>query len=136
MPINLFDVLTTNITTIYTFLREQDGKNLQYSCKELAFNIAEIRNIVQPLFHSDIYAEDLNGHAFLLGKPCLRPSGDIYYQKIWNSSDTKFGVYFDNGYDDSRLITVKTGAEACEIVTAIQDFVRGKRLQRQVQRDY
>ena len=37
-------------TNIYRYLRVQDGKNLQYTCKDIAQIIAEIRN--KPAFKS------------------------------------------------------------------------------------
>ena len=45
---NILYVVNTNI---YQYLRVQEGKNLQYTCKDIAQIIAEIRN--KPAFKSD-----------------------------------------------------------------------------------
>jgi hypothetical protein len=78
-------------TNIYQYLRVQDGKNLQYTCNDIAQIIAEIRN--KPAFKSDptgcapfsaeIYTQDAKGNATLYGKPCKAVAGyDVKYHKI------------------------------------------------------
>jgi len=78
-------------TNIYRYLRVQEGKNLQYTCKDIAQIIAEIRNkpafksdpILCAPFQPDIYTQDLEGNATLFGKPCKAVAGyDVKYFKI------------------------------------------------------
>ena len=49
--VSINDILYIVNTNIYKYLRVQDGKNLQYTCKDIAQIITELRN--KPAFKSD-----------------------------------------------------------------------------------
>ena len=106
---NILYIVNTNI---YKYLRVQDGKNLQYTCKDIAQIITELRN--KPAFKSDptmsapfspdIYTEDLEGNAtFYDIKLKYKPYDKIGYgkkkpgiiEKLLNpEASVKYAIYF------------------------------------------
>jgi len=134
-------------TNIYQYLRVQDGKNLQYTCKDIAQIIAELRN--KPAFKSDptgcdpfseIYTEELEGKkAYLFGKPIDRPNGTVTYEVMYPNdflyndinyirSVPKEQIWYNIVVDSylctplvrrRNLMKVKTFEQADEIIKAI-----------------
>jgi len=106
------DILYIVNTNIYQYLRVQDGKNLQYTCKDIAQQIAELKNkpafISDPTksapFKPDIYTEDLEGNATLYELPLsYKPYEKIGYgkkkpgiiEKLLNpEASVKYAIYF------------------------------------------
>jgi hypothetical protein len=89
--VSINDTLYIVNTNIYEYLRVQDGKNLQYTCKDIAQQIAELKNkpafISDPTksapFKPDIYTEDLEGNATLYELPLpFKPYSKIGCSKI------------------------------------------------------